>query len=124
MERLVIKHGLENRAFLTGVLNKFVDEVKKQCKVLKHYINVYYDDGLPAFEDIVAHVRETESIGINLHYSYITPELVEAMHKENLLVSAWTANDTDVMIKLINMGVDNITTRHPDKLIELINANK
>ena len=119
MERIAVKYGFGERAFMTGIEEGFVDAVLKNCRTLKHYLNWNVKEDTDA-DEVVKKLIETQSIGLNTNYRFVTEELVEKVHAENLLVSVWTVNNEEDMIKYINMGVDNITTVCPDKLIELI----
>lgn len=42
------------------------------------------------------------------------------MHEKGLLVSVWTVDKTDDMYLAAAQKPDNITTRNPDKLAEII----
>jgi glycerophosphoryl diester phosphodiesterase len=50
----------------------------------------------------------------------LTGELVEAAHKHQLEVHAWTINDEATMRRLIALGVDGIITDYPDRLLTLL----
>jgi glycerophosphoryl diester phosphodiesterase len=54
----------------------------------------------------------------------ITPGFVEAAHRRDLQVHAWTINDTESMKRLLDFGVDGIITDYPDRLIKLLNERK
>ncbi len=54
----------------------------------------------------------------------ITPGFVDAAHRRDLQVHAWTINDTEGMKRLLDFGVDGIITDYPDRLIELLNVRK
>jgi len=49
-------------------------------------------------------------MGINTKHSYITEDLVLKAHEEHVLVNVWTVNDGVLLRKLLQMGVDFITT--------------
>ena len=57
-----------------------------------------------------------ESGGITV----MTESFVKAAHSRGLAVEVWTINDTEVMQKLINWGVDGIITDRPDLMMELL----
>lgn len=52
-------------------------------------------------------------------YSLVTPELVEAFHKADMLVIPWTPNSVEEMQKLKDMGVDGEITDFPNYYTEL-----
>ena len=49
-------------------------------------------------------------VDIDIRYSQLTPEILNAMHQAGLKVNVWTVNDTDAARALIEMGVDYVTT--------------
>jgi len=49
-----------------------------------------------------------------MYHPGLTAEHIQAAHDEGVLVWVWTVNDLEVMKKLLAMGVDSITTDHPD----------
>ena len=128
VEKFLKEYGLDSRAFMTGISMKFIPAVKEQCSYLTYYLNYYPEESVINDDDFLSEtariVKECGALGLNLNHSLISPKLVEYMHREKLLVSGWTANDEETMIKLINAGVDNITTCRPDELIKLIADNR
>jgi glycerophosphoryl diester phosphodiesterase len=57
--------------------------------------------------------------GLNMHYETCRPELVEFAHEHGLAVWVYTVNDPDVMGRLIQSGVDAITTKDVIALTEM-----
>ncbi|MFF3211478.1 glycerophosphodiester phosphodiesterase [Streptomyces sp. NPDC002886] len=53
---------------------------------------------------------------LNYRFGLVGPELVEALHRDGLLVSAWTPDTKRAMGALIRAGVDSITTNRVDAL--------
>ncbi|WP_405488332.1 glycerophosphodiester phosphodiesterase [Streptomyces sp. NBC_00096] len=53
---------------------------------------------------------------LNYRFGLVTRELVDALHRDGLLVSAWTPDTKRSMRGLINAGVDSITTNRVDVL--------
>jgi glycerophosphoryl diester phosphodiesterase len=52
----------------------------------------------------------------------VTSATIERVHAAGKVVHVWTVNDTDEMIRLIDMGVDGIFTDRPDLLKEVLVA--
>jgi len=50
----------------------------------------------------------------------LAPRFVDAAHKRNLEVHAWTINDEGDMERMIALGVDGIITDYPDRLLALL----
>ena len=54
----------------------------------------------------------------------LTREFVEAAHRRNLEVHAWTINELDEMRRMLDIGVDGIITDYPDRLMTLLGRNR
>lgn len=119
-----IKKGVMNQIFFTGINDNFVEEIKTNCNDIDYYLNVNVDKKKNAdpeyLESLVAKVKDAGAIGINLNYKKASKELVDYFHANDLLVSIWTVDKKKDMYKVIGMAPDNITTRNPDKLSEII----
>ena len=118
------EHNVEDRIFYTGVKDEFVESVKKDSPEMKYYLNVNVDKSKNTDREyllsLVEKVKNAGAIGINFNYKSASEELVEVFHENNLLVSIWTVDDEYNMYRILSFGPDNITTRHPDKLSEII----
>ncbi|MFJ5635965.1 glycerophosphodiester phosphodiesterase [Streptomyces goshikiensis] len=53
---------------------------------------------------------------LNYRFGLVSRELTDALHREGLLVSAWTADTRRSMRRLIAAGVDSVTTNRLDAL--------
>lgn len=58
------------------------------------------------------------------YYQLVTPELVQAMHAQNIQVVPWTVNEVTDMKKMIQAGVDGIITDYPDRLLSVVGSVK
>jgi glycerophosphoryl diester phosphodiesterase len=58
---------------------------------------------------------------LSLNSGMVTADVVAGARKRKREVHAWTINTTDNMSYFINLGVDNIITDYPAKLVALIN---
>jgi glycerophosphoryl diester phosphodiesterase len=54
------------------------------------------------------------------YYKNLTPELLAEAHRLGLIVSVWTPDEPYYLEKMIQMGVDAITTNRPDVLGRLL----
>ncbi|MFI8522080.1 glycerophosphodiester phosphodiesterase [Streptomyces sp. NPDC085481] len=61
---------------------------------------------------------------LNYRFGLASRELVERVHRDGLLVSAWTADTTWSMRKLIRNGVDSITTNRVDALAAVLRKGR
>jgi glycerophosphoryl diester phosphodiesterase len=59
---------------------------------------------------------------LSLASGIVTPDVIAAARRRNKEVHVWTVNRPDSMSYYINMGVDNIITDYPAKLISVIRA--
>lgn len=53
---------------------------------------------------------------LNYRFGLVSRELTDALHRDGLLVSAWTADTKRTMKALVAAGVDSITTNRVDTL--------
>ncbi|MEU9253337.1 glycerophosphodiester phosphodiesterase [Streptomyces sp. NPDC048270] len=53
---------------------------------------------------------------LNYRFGLVSRELTDALHRDGLLVSAWTADTKRTMRALVRAGVDSITTNRVDAL--------
>ena len=126
LDALLQKYGLLNRAFYTGVSFDWAQKVRQDSAV-PYYINFSFscrEKRSPAAADAAAkRIKESGALGLNCHYDSVTPTAVRAVRENGLLVSLWTANTPRGMRKSIVLCPDNITTRHPDKLKDVLQRN-
>jgi glycerophosphoryl diester phosphodiesterase len=59
--------------------------------------------------------------GFQMTFTVASHSMVRAAHKKGLIVQVWTINDPGEMKKIMDLGVDGITTDYPDKLIQIRN---
>ncbi|MCX4696754.1 glycerophosphodiester phosphodiesterase [Streptomyces sp. NBC_01408] len=53
---------------------------------------------------------------LNYRFGLVSRELTDALHRDGLLVSAWTADTRRTMRGLVRAGVDSVTTNRVDAL--------
>lgn len=125
---LAKKYGVEKRVLYTGIEKEKLVSAKRDTPEIPFYLNETVTrfkmrkNGYIDF--LVNETKKHGAIGINMSYKPCTRELVDAFHKEGLLVSLYTCNDEKSMLKALSLGADNITTRQPIKLRRLINTLK
>lgn len=121
---LAKKHNVLDRIFFTGVHEGFVEAVKTRTPEVEYYLNVNiapkWKQTNKYLQSLVDKVKASGAIGINFNKNSATKKLVNAFHKNGLLVSIWTVDNTRDMKKIISLSPNNITTRQPDILIETI----
>lgn len=128
MQEIIVKHGMLDRVFYTGINEGFVADVREKSPLVQYYLNCYADTaelGKKEYCDkMTDRVIELGGIGVNINYKGVTPQLAESCHEKGLLLSVWTVNDEENMKKFISMGADNITTEQPTFLKEVMGKGK
>lgn len=122
VDRLAKKHGISDRIFYTGVTEEFLDAVRNDTPEISYYLNMNVDARKDDayINSLVEKVKESGAVGINFNKKNASKKLVDAFHKNGLLVSVWTANKESDMRRLLALAPDNITTRRPDMMAEII----
>lgn len=120
------QYGVLDRIFFTGVSDEFLESVQKADLGIPYYLNVNVDSkkrhDTAYIESLVQKVKDSGAIGINFNKDNATAEIVEAFHNNDLLVSIWTVDKERDMKKILCLSPDNITTRNPKLLNELISS--
>lgn len=118
--------GILDRIFYTGIKEKDVEAVKSFTPEIEYYLNVDADKSKKNDEEyirsLVDKVKSLGAIGLNAKYTKVSQKMVEIFHEEGLKVSVWTVNEELAMHKVLTLGCDNITTRYPTKLKEIIKS--
>lgn len=114
---LVRAHGLEERV----VLGSFYDAVTREIRDSAPEILTVFgtQEGLElyqlaaAYED--SYVPPTALFAAPVEYAGLamTAELVDKAHRVGVNIHAWTVNEPDEMVRVLDMGVDGIITDDP-----------
>ncbi len=120
--RLAKKHGISDRIFYTGVTEEFLEAVRTDTPEISYYLNMSVDAKTDEeyINSLVEKVKDSGAVGINFNKKNASKKLVDAFHKNGLLVSVWTANKESDMRRLLALVPDNITTRRPDIMANII----
>ena len=112
---LVQEYGYENRM---EYISFSPHAVKEFIRLAPQGTPVYYLNG-----DQPPHVlKKWGCAGPDYHYQTLLkqPDWIEESHRLGMKVNAWTVNRTEDMRRLIQLGVDFITTNEPTLLQELL----
>ena len=124
VQRLAEEYGLLDRIFYTGVNLDFLDAVRRDSPKIRYYLNVDIEKSKNKdreyIESLVRTVSESGAIGINFCKDNATKEIVSAFHDAGLLVSIWTADSDFDIYRVLSLAPDNITTRRPDKMKNIL----
>ena len=128
VEALEKKYGMESRCFFTGIGKDFVAPLKEQFPDAVYYYNCIIPPVVgefrPYINSLIKKIKNSGAVGLNCNYITLSQKMTDAVQAAGLEVSAWTANDKAAMEKLINLGVDNITSRFPNEVIALLSSAK
>ena len=63
--------------------------------------------------------------GIDAHYDYLlnTPDYLKMARQHGFSVNVWTVNDAENMEKVLELGIDYLTTDHPDVARKVLEEN-
>lgn len=123
MQEIILKHGMLDRVFYTGIPEDCVADVKEKSPLVQYYINCggsAENLGDKAFCDAMTdRVTELGGIGVNINFRGVSQVLADSCRAKGLLLSVWTVNEEEDMKKFLAMGADNITTERPTFLKKL-----
>ncbi|MBQ8504407.1 MAG: glycerophosphodiester phosphodiesterase [Clostridia bacterium] len=118
------KYGLRDRIFYTGIEEAKVAAVQSQTPDVMYYLNADVDKTKSTDREyllsLAEKVESSGAVGINMWYGACSKELVSLFRERGLLVSIWTVNSELSMLKMLELAPDNITTRNPSRLKELV----
>jgi glycerophosphoryl diester phosphodiesterase len=72
----------------------------------------------------VGNVTRTEADFLSLNSAQAKPSLIRQAHSAGKKIHVWTVNTPEVMVRMIERGVDNIITDDPALLARVITARK
>lgn len=126
VQEIAKKEGLIERVFFTGVNENWTGPVMTQSPLIPFYLNASTDkkqrNTLEYAQSFADRLIELRCMGLNCNFGEISKTLVDVLHNKGLLVSVWTVDKKADMEKMISLSVDNITTRKPKKLFDLIKS--
>lgn len=117
------EYGVADRALFTGVFGDHFETVARDCPGIPYYYNLWFDGSRPDVPDSeFEKAAGLGCVGMNTNHRNVTPDFVRRAREHSLEVSAWTVNDVERMKKLLALGVNNVTTLRPRKLIKLMKS--
>lgn len=123
-ETTALQAGILHRIFYTGINIENVEAVRKTSPNVKYYLNVNVEKPSEHTDEylcsLVETVKQSGAIGINFNKDSASKKLVDKFHENGLLVSIFTVDDELEMYEILSYSPDNITTRNPDKLNEIL----
>jgi len=127
LAEIVRSEDLTHRVVVSGCNKITAANFKKNYPDFQVFLNADTNglkkngiDNINEIQTICDEAVSASCCGINIEYTYCTPQMVDLAKKSFLAISIWTVNDKENMKKFINWGVDNITTINPDILRSFI----
>lgn len=123
LSQVIYNLGLQNHIVLSGL--KFSDAKRTAIRYsdLNLLVNLSKVDqlfvALKFIGPLYARYRfrslsqESSVIAINMHYRYVSKQMIREIHKLGLEVWVYTVDDADLFTALFANGVDSITTNLP-----------
>jgi len=124
-----IEHGLVSTLRASGegrrvVILSFSPGILRNIQRLdRTLMTCLLTERLPASpEALIRQAQDVAARQIGPRGDLITPELIEAAHRQDIHVIAWTVNQPEHMRLLADAGVDGIMTDYPDRLVTALQA--
>lgn len=128
VQDMAIKYNMLDRIFFTGISEKEAEVVKRTAPEVEYYLNVEVKNPSQHTDEylmsLVDKVKNAGAIGINFNKKNASKKLVDVFHENGLLVSIFTVDSEFELYKILSYAPDNITTRNPDKLQEILKEKK
>lgn len=122
VRELIERYNMAGRAFFTGLRWAGHTWAVRGCGI-PWYLNVYLPQRLPFAATIMAlRAKALGAVGLNMPHKCCGEKVMRAARRHGLLVSIWTVDEPEEMTRMLRLGVDNITTRKPDVLKEMMEA--
>jgi glycerophosphoryl diester phosphodiesterase len=124
--RLIRDHGLADQVLVASFDQSVIDEFRRECPEVastagETEVTLLFVLSKVGFARL--HRPAAQAVQVPEHrsgYHVLVPSFVDAAHRRNLEVHAWTINDTEDMRRLSALGIDGIITDYPDRLMELV----
>lgn len=125
LHKILVENELLEQSFLTGIETINVKAVKESdCADMEYYLNympsrsrVFFDEYRTKLIDLL---NETGAVGINCNYKYANSQLSGLLHKNGYKLSVWTVNTERRAKKMLAIKPDNITTKEPQMIDNVI----
>jgi glycerophosphoryl diester phosphodiesterase len=123
---LIRKHRMADKVIIASFSNAIMYEFRRTCPEVatsaspvevSKFLAMQTAGLETAYSPAMQALQVPEYIG---GLRVLTTSVVEAAHNRNLEVHAWTINETEDMLRLMNMGVDGLMTDYPDRLIKVV----
>jgi glycerophosphoryl diester phosphodiesterase len=121
---LLVEYNMLTNVCLIGIEIYQANSVMENCPDVDYYIN-YIPSRIKIFSDdyqqrLISLIEKTGAVGINCNKAYASRTLSDMLHKNGYKLSVWTVDKKFDMKRVLVSKPDNIITRYPDRLQEVI----
>lgn len=122
---MLVEYNLLEQSFLTGIELMNVKALKaSDCANMDYYLNYIPSRPKVFFDEyrtkLIEMLEETGAVGINCNYKYANAQLSNLLHKKGYKLSVWTVDKERTAKKMLVIKPDNITTKNPEMINEVI----
>ena len=112
---LLEQYDMLGRSVYLGNFMEDMDAMMRWGKGVACFPNVYPEQAAGLDEDgrksLAERVKRLGARAVGMNYRAVTPELIQALHEQGIMLSAWLETD---MRRLMAWGADFITSDRPD----------
>ena len=115
---LLEQYDMLGRSIYLGNFKEDMDVMMRWGKGVACFPNVYPEQAAGLDEDgrksLAERVKRLGARAVGMNYRAVTPELIQALHEQGIMLSAWTVELETDMRRLMAWGADFITSDRPD----------
>ena len=115
---LLEQYDMLGRSIYLGNFMEDMDVMMRWGKGVACFPNVYPEQAAGLDEDgrksLAERVKRLGDRAVGMNYRAVTTELIQALHEQGIMLSAWTVELETDMRRLMAWGADFITSDRPD----------
>ena len=77
-----------------------------------------------AGDRIISQLKECRTNLVDMHFDKLCPELRDRLQKEGIHIWCWTVDNPEDIERMIDLGIESITTNRPDLVLEALKAKQ
>jgi glycerophosphoryl diester phosphodiesterase len=112
---LVCKNQMEHHTRFLSFSALSLQKIKALNPSMRTTLLIYKAD-----PDPVEAARQAGANEVGILYKIATPVLIESARNYNISLSVWTVDQPEDMQRMIDLGVDCITSNYPDRLLQML----
>jgi glycerophosphoryl diester phosphodiesterase len=115
LHTLVCENQLENRVRFLSFHIPSLQKIKEINPCMHTTLLAYKTD-----PDPVETAQQANANELGILHKIVTPAMIDSAHNCNLVFSVWTVDQPEDMQRMIDLGVDCITSNYPDRLLRIV----